>query len=276
MCASDAAARFNLFDHDALADFHLVNMGVSQFHVDKTKDYSNGILYRANGKRAPRQHAVNQISLEIRLHTPRGYTWYTDISHPHPPDFEGNVYSRLFTEMKTSFTRVLFSKRKDTATLVQHLDMMRQWIHMYVPGGRFGLLVCDFGGEYATQGRGDNIFVAGLSDYMDRNPGFRVHTLPPHSQDRSLVEVATNQIAGMAFANGCRSNLGASAWPILEMGAVFQHAHKSAHAANDPDAHLISRDARLHRQGQYVPPQRTRLHLRPSIGVIERPSRLRC
>ena len=85
MSAADAAARFNLFDHDALASFHLVNMGVSKFYVNKDTDYSNGILYRANGRKAPRQHAINQISMEIRQHTPRGYTWYTDISHPHPP-----------------------------------------------------------------------------------------------------------------------------------------------------------------------------------------------
>ncbi len=47
MPASQAADRFSIFSHEALTDFHLLASDVSKFHVNKDKDYSNGILYRA-------------------------------------------------------------------------------------------------------------------------------------------------------------------------------------------------------------------------------------
>ena len=119
------------------------------------------------------------------------------------------------------------------------------WVRMHVPGGQFRLLSCDFGGEYAVQGRGDNSMVAALKIYCAEHPGFIVRPLPPHSQDRNKAENAIHQLSGLAFANGCRANLGPTAWSLLLRGACFQHNHRAASRANDADVHDISRDEAL-------------------------------
>ena len=152
MSAKQAAERFNLFDHDALAGFHLVANGVFPFSVDRKHDYSNGLLQRAMGRRAPTHATLNKLTMEIREHVPRGHTWWTDISHKHSPDFDGNCYSRTFAEQNTGRVRLTFSARKTTEALLRDLDDMQAWVRMHVPGGQFRRLGCDFGSEYAQQG----------------------------------------------------------------------------------------------------------------------------
>jgi hypothetical protein len=53
MSAKHAADRFNLFNHNALASFHLINNGVAEFPVNRSFDYSMGISQRATGKKGP-------------------------------------------------------------------------------------------------------------------------------------------------------------------------------------------------------------------------------
>ena len=49
MSAKQVADRFNIFDHDALEQFHLLHPGVSLFKVDRQVDYSAGIAQRGYG-----------------------------------------------------------------------------------------------------------------------------------------------------------------------------------------------------------------------------------
>jgi hypothetical protein len=178
MSAKHAADRFNLFNHDALASFHLINNGVAEFPVDRSFDYSMGISQRATGKKGPTRTLLNQITMAVRERTPKGHAWWTDISHKHPPDFAGNQYSRTFAEQVTGRVRLSFSRRKNTESLLVDLEMMHCWVLANVPGGQFRFLGCDFGGEYAQQGHGDNIIVPALREYCARHPGFQVSSRP--------------------------------------------------------------------------------------------------
>jgi len=245
MSAKQAAERFNLFDHDALANFHLVVNGVAPFPVDRKHDYSNGLLQRAMGRRAPTHTTLNQLTMEIREHIPNGHTWWTDISHPHTPDFAGNRYTRTFAEQNTGRVRLTFSARKDTQSLLRDLENMRMWVLMNVPGGQFRCLGCDFGSEYAQQGHGNNVLVQALREYCADHPGFVVTPLSPYDQAHNLAENAIKQTSGLAFANACRARLGPAAWSLTELGAEFQHNHRSAYRANDESMRDITRDEAL-------------------------------
>ena len=228
MSPQQIADRFNIFDHDALRAFHLTANGVSEVTTVPTRDYSNGIKDMANGRIAPTHSSLNAVSRGVREHKPPAHTWWTDISHMHEPDFNGDRYSRIFAEEATGAARIMFSRSKDTLSLLKHLEELDAWVITNVPGGRFMELSCDFGGEYAQQGHGDNIIVKALRAYCTAHPGFRVRPLAPHSQAYNKAENAIHQISGLAFANGCRARLGPTAWSILERGATFQHNHRAA------------------------------------------------
>ena len=68
----------------------------------------------------------------IRMHAKKGEAWWTDISLKHAPDFEGNVYRRVFVEQTTGRVVLTFSKKKDTVSLLRDLDTLRAWVSFHV------------------------------------------------------------------------------------------------------------------------------------------------
>ena len=70
------------------------------------------------------------------------------------------------------------------------------------------LLRCDFGSEYARQGRGDNILTRALSEFRDASPGIRVRPVAPRAQSSNRVELVIQKIMGHAFMNANRARLG--------------------------------------------------------------------
>ena len=137
----------------------------------------------------PVHRVVNQVTQSIRDVMPPGSTWWTDISHQHEPDFEDNQYGRIFCEEHTGYAQEYFSHEKTCASLLVHLRQLQSWILQHVPGGRLMLLRCDFGSEYARQGRGDNILTRALSEFCDANPGIRVRPVAPRAQSSNRVEL---------------------------------------------------------------------------------------
>ena len=84
------------------------------------------------------------------MHAKKGEVWWTDISLKHSPDFEGNVYRRVFVEQATGRVLLTFSKKKDTCSLLRDLDTLRAWALSHCePGTSLRQLGCDFGSEYA-------------------------------------------------------------------------------------------------------------------------------
>ncbi len=71
---------------------------VSSLHFSPTCDYSGGMGQLTLHRAAPVRRTLNQISRFIRKVSPRGLTWWTEISHPHEFDFDGNTYGRVFAE----------------------------------------------------------------------------------------------------------------------------------------------------------------------------------
>jgi len=183
-------------------------------------------LHRA----APVHPALNQISRSIRESAPPGSTWLTDISHPHEPDFDGNIYGRLFAEETTAYAREYFSSDKSCASLVLHLTQLQSWILKHVPGGKLVLLRCDFGSEYAKQGHGDDILTRALSAFCDANPGLRVYPVAPRAQMHNAVELVVQKVMGHAFMNAIRACVGGPICGFLHRGGCFQHNHRISHS----------------------------------------------
>ena len=180
--------------------------GVAKFNVDRKIDYSYGISQRATGRKAPTRTAINQIYMGIRMHAKKGEVWWTDISLKHAPDFEGNVYRRVFAEHTTGRVVLTFSRKKDTVSLLRDLDTLRAWVSSHCdPGTSLRQLGCDFGSEYAKQGHGDDVLVAALRAYQELHPGFVTVPLAPNDMAHNLAENATHLLGGLAFTNGCRA-----------------------------------------------------------------------
>jgi hypothetical protein len=246
MSAKQVADRFNIFDHDALEQFHLLHPGVAQFKVDRHMDYSAGISHRAMGRKGPTRSSLNLITMSIRDSTRKGEAWWTDISLKHAPDFAGNLYRRVFVEQATGRVLVTFSKRKDTASLLRDIDTLRQWVLMNcASGSTLRSIGCDFGSEYAKQGHGDDVLVGALRDYLELHPGLRLRPLAPYDQAHNLAENATHLLEGLAFSNGCRARVGPAAWSLLAMGAAQQLNHRSALRGAHEEFRGMSRDQAL-------------------------------
>ena len=58
-----------------------------------------------------------------------------------------------------------FCSSKSTASLIEQLVKHKEWVATNVPKARFRILRCDFGSEYAVQGRGDDYLTAALSRF---------------------------------------------------------------------------------------------------------------
>ena len=105
---------------------------------------------------------------------------------------------RLFAEEKTGFAVPQFCVDKTTASLVVQLEAMEMWVRLNVPHGHIRFLRCDFGSEYATQGRGENYLVAGLQAFIAARPYFRVLPCPPHAHAFNKAENTIHQVTGHA------------------------------------------------------------------------------
>ncbi len=103
---------------------------------------------------------------------PPGHMWWTDISNQRPPDWEGNTYSRLFSEGRSHGAAKFYSPRKDSSTLIDHFDRMHVWISQHAPGGALSVVRCDFASEAARQGHGDEVYTKAISDIATRTLAF--------------------------------------------------------------------------------------------------------
>jgi hypothetical protein len=133
------------------------------------------------------------------------------------------MYCRTFAEERTGVALMKFCADKTTATLLKQLVWLEAWIKINVPGGAFRILRCDFGSEYAVQGRGDDYLTAALTAFCAERPDFRVIPCPAHGHAFVKVEGIIHYTAGHSFTNACRANLGEMAWSITERGAAYQH-----------------------------------------------------
>ena len=162
------AERYNCVNADSLRALIVASpIGVADGLLETVvpdTDYSQG--YASNIMKAPPIHATRYtLSAAIRDAMPPGHVWWTDVSNARPPDFQGNTYSRLFAEERTSYALTLYAPRKDSATLVAQLDELRVWISQHVPGGHLSVLRCDFASEIVKQCHGDEINTKALTAY---------------------------------------------------------------------------------------------------------------
>ncbi len=137
--------------------------GVFEFPVSPHTAYGASIAQRAGGKASARRRELNQVSATIWEHTPRGFVWWTDLSNSHVPDYQGNMYARMFAEEGTGYVRLLFCATKSTAGLLTHLLNMERWVTKMVPGGQFMVIRCDFGSELVRQGHGNDMVMEALA-----------------------------------------------------------------------------------------------------------------
>ena len=239
------AEKFNLNNATALGAFvDACPLGLAsglKRQIEPGKDYSRGLAAGALLK-APAIHASRYTySMTLRDAVPHGHVWWTDVSNQRPPDFDGNVYSRLFAEERTGCAHTFYSARKDAATLIEHIGDMVTWINQHVPGGKLMVLRCDFASEAVKQGHGDDIYTAAMSAYCDANPGFRFIPVAPNSQALNRAENTWGRIHGGAYLNARRARIGAPGWSIMERCAVFQHNHTPAPHALDPASRRCTR-----------------------------------
>ena len=187
------------------------------------RDYSGGLLQRALGRRAPAHARLNLAAWQVRERLTCGEQWWADIGHRHEPRL---CRARVHAPIRGGEDGI----RRATVLCGQ--------IHIIACGAvggdgdvgapqratrHFRFLRCDFGSEYATQGRGDDYVVAGLKAFIAARPYFRVIPCPPHAHAFNKAENTIHQITGHAFANACRARLGPAAWSILDEGSCFQH-----------------------------------------------------
>ena len=131
--------------------------------IEPGKDYSRNLVLAALLK-TPAIHATRYTySATLRESVPPGCVYWTDVSNVLPPDFDGSIVSRLFAEERTSYAITFYAARKDTATLVEHIQQLSSWVAANVPGGELRCLRCDFASEAVRQGHGDDIYTAGLT-----------------------------------------------------------------------------------------------------------------
>ena len=128
----DLAEKFNLNNAIALGSFiDACPLGIRpglKRDVVAGKDYSRGLATAALLK-TPAIHASRYtISMTLRDTMPPGHVWWTDVSNMRPPDFDGNVLSRLFAEERTGCAATFYATRKDTATLIDQMGEMVSWI----------------------------------------------------------------------------------------------------------------------------------------------------
>ncbi len=97
------AARFNVFDHDAMRATCTAMGGVKGLMPVATRDYSGGWAAQALFRSPPVKHTLNLLALEVWEHALPGSVWWTDISHQYPPDFHSDCYARLFAEEHTAY-----------------------------------------------------------------------------------------------------------------------------------------------------------------------------
>ena len=243
------ASRFNLNTAAAILSFlGATALGLAPglaAKVDADTDYSQGYASAAILKAPPIHAARYEISMAIRDATPPGSVWWTDISNVRPADFDGNVVSRLFAEERTGYAITYYSQRKDSATLVEQLRELALWVSTHVPGGELRVLRCDFASEAVKQGHGDDIYTAGIREYSEANPTFRLMPVAPHSPALNRAEGTWGRIIGGTMLNARRARIGPSGWSLMERGAVFQHNHCPAPHALDPASHACSRSEAL-------------------------------
>ena len=245
--ASTVSERFNCNSGEALIAFRDAegHTGISSFPVDPHVQYGGSVAQRARGKAPARRRELNLVSAAIRDHAPRGSVWWTDLSNPHPPDYKGDMYARLFAEEGTGYVRLLFCATKSTADLLEHLANMERWVTKMVPGGRFMVLRSDFGSELVRQGHGNDMVVEALSRWCASRPGFRVVPVAPHSPSRNKSENTWGLVHGHAFSNACRSRTGTEGWSLMYVGAEFQHNHLPGARSNTAAVRAATRSFAL-------------------------------
>ena len=238
--AQEIADRFNVFDHDSLRAFGDAVAGVEPFVVQTGKDHSNGMLQRVLGKMPPRERPLNGPAYEIRLRVPKGAMWWTDIGNPRPRDFDGNCYARYCSEDSTGYVKVFFSPDKTARSLIGHLEELEAWVLEHT-GQRLMILRCDFGSEYAVQGRGHDVITEAMRTFAQARPGFRVIPVAPHAQAHNKAERAADRINGLAFLNAVRARAGPLAWSLCMMGAEYQHNQSAPKALGGAEGRRLTR-----------------------------------
>ena len=91
--ADKVSERFNVTAVKGLTDFPtlLGNVGVTEYTVSPTKTYGDGLVQRAQGRAPASHHVLNHLPAAIcERHLP-GMVWWTDISNPRDPDYQGNT-----------------------------------------------------------------------------------------------------------------------------------------------------------------------------------------
>ena len=76
--------------------------------------------------------------------------------------------------------------------------------------------------EAVKQGHGDDIYTAGIREYCEANPRFRLMPVAPHSPALNRAEGTWGRIVGGTMLNARRARVGPAGWSPMERGAVFQ------------------------------------------------------
>ena len=96
------AERLNVFGHDQLLLMQSAVDGVAVgAPISATTDYSGGLQQRANGRKRAAHAKLNIVSWQRRVALPPGAQWWADIGHLHPPDWNGDTYTRTFAEERS-------------------------------------------------------------------------------------------------------------------------------------------------------------------------------
>jgi hypothetical protein len=164
------ADRLNVFGRAQLASMEAIVDGVEKgAKVADHKDYSGRLTQRAKGRTRAAHPKLNLSSWQLRQQIRPGDQWWADIGHMHEPDWRGDMYCRTFAEEHAGVALMRFCADKTTATLIKQLEWLETWVQVNVPGGHLRVLRCDFGSEYAAQGRGDS-FRTHLQGRPERGP----------------------------------------------------------------------------------------------------------
>ena len=171
--------RMNITSGDVLKEYstHAHGIAATSGRTSNTRDYA---YHRASGRKPPSRRTYNIASKTLSEHLQAGEGYYTDVSNPRHPDADGNAYARLAVDTATSYGVLSFSARKDTASLVAHLVQLEEESRAHT-GRKPVIIRMDFASEAAVQGRGDDIMVQGIREYLSTRPGMRVMPLAPKS-----------------------------------------------------------------------------------------------
>ena len=216
----ELASRMAITNAQTLAQYHTMAYGVAAFPKAVLPDSQITLLAKA--RKPPIYQRLNHATYSIREYLEPAQSWWTDVSNPRHEDTDGCKYARLAVCGVTAYGHLSFSPNKDTASLVAHLEEL-ETLSKQMTGQTPIVYRMDFASEAAAQGRGDNILVAGLKEFLDERPGVRIIPLAPHTQAHNKAENAWGVLLGIALQNHIRACISPLGWSIILRGSLFQY-----------------------------------------------------